>query len=161
MKRLPNIPSRRKGFSLLEVAIAMAIFVFVLTSLLGMLSVGVGACRESIDIGAGTQMANAVINEINERPFLTLEDFLKNNSRFYFDDQGAMLLDSQRRPIQTPEAVYRAEVRLTDVPDPRGSAHPQLHSLKQMTIIITPANAAINTADVRIYSTLIFNNEGN
>ena len=159
MKSLPLIPSSRKGFSLVEVAMAMAIFVFVLTTLLGLMSVGVNSCRESIDIGSSTQMVNAIINDLSTRRF---SDLPAATQRMFFDDQGTRQgesgADGRWVDIDTPDiqSVYKAVVNLHDAPGYEGR-----NVLKRATIAIVAAHATDDTVDAKRYSMLIFNNDGN
>jgi|GEM_PF-2815339 len=92
-----------RAFSLCEVAMALGLFVFALTGLLGIMSVALNSIRESSDISTTTQVADGLAASLSRAEALPEEPL----STFYFDDVGKMVLNPG-------EAVYRAVVRIND-----------------------------------------------
>jgi len=153
MKRLPTLLGRRKGFSLIEVAAAMAIFVFVLVTLLALMSRGVSACREAIDLGTATQMANAEINKAMQASFSSLK--VNTSTESFYDDVGKYLGIER-----TNAAVYRVHAKVEEsAEDP---VLPGYDPQRLKRLVITVCHAAQSdddNADARTFSYLLFNND--
>jgi Tfp pilus assembly protein PilV len=92
-----------RAFSLCEVAIAVGIFVFALTALLGLLPSALTSARHSLDLSTATQLADGLAAEYERTEFSALPG---KETWHYFDDLGNELPGAD-------QAVYRAKVAVT------------------------------------------------
>jgi uncharacterized protein (TIGR02598 family) len=79
----------RRGFSLVEVTIAMGIVSFALISLIGLLSVGIFTGKESTEDTRLAAVSKYVMTESQRMPFNNL-----GNTSYYFDFDGNTLSNS-------------------------------------------------------------------
>lgn len=123
----PPAISQYKAFSLVEVTLAMGIFVFALVSMLGLLSAALQSSRASLDISAATQVADAVAVRLSQGNW---------SEPVYFDDLG--------NETNSPGAIYQARVvQSVSVSD----------YLKSAEVIVTRGS---ESADPRHFTYLIF-----
>lgn len=116
--------NRRIGaFSLVEVALAIAVVAFAFVALLGLVPLGLTQFRDAMDMTIGAQIAQRVITDAEQTDFdLLLEagrdaegDFFTLPIR-YFDEQAAEI---QPGDLDAPgRAIYRVLVRVSQ-PGPR------------------------------------------
>jgi len=90
----------KRGFSLVEVTIALGVTAFALVALFGMLPTGLNLFRSSMDVSVKSQIAQQLVSEAMQTDFetiLTQEDGFR-----YFNDEG----------IEVPEStsIYTAKV---------------------------------------------------
>lgn len=89
---------RTKGFSLVEIALALGIMAFALVAIFGLMPLGMTTFKKAMDLSVGSQIAQRVIGDAQQSDFETLIDpqgavvaaggvFAKQPYR-YFDDQG-------------------------------------------------------------------------
>lgn len=116
MKNLPIILAKDRtgsfaqGFSLVEVAVSLAIASLAITVLLGLTPAGLDAIREAGDTGAETAIVRQMVAEVQAADWgdpsggtpgwSKLSDF--DDERRYFDDQGT--------PLDSPTGVMVAYV---------------------------------------------------
>ena len=78
-------PRRKRAFSLIEVAIALGIVGFALTTLLGLMPVGLNIFRDSIQATVQTDVLRQLTAQFQETPF----DKLTNSTQMlYFSDRS-------------------------------------------------------------------------
>src|SRR3954468_2269565 len=65
---------RSRGFSLVEVVIAVGVVAFAFVAILGLIPAGMGQFRQAIDTSVCAQIAQRVINDAQETDFTTLVD---------------------------------------------------------------------------------------
>lgn len=133
--RVRDVSSR--AFSLVEVTMALGIFVFALVAILGLLPTALLASRESLDIATATQLADTLAGEIQRGEFPGPGG--EDPGRYFFDDTGS--------PVTEEEAVYLAEVHLLAS---------QSDNLLRAKILVTRGGGSSNE---RAFSYLIFNND--
>lgn len=116
------------GFSLVEVALALGIFVFCFVALIGLLPVGLDIFRTAMDASASAQIFERIAADAELADFDTLlaaaeatgsGDYLLLPLR-YFDDQGEELSAGAARD----DAKYLAFIRASRP----GAADPAAHS---------------------------------
>lgn len=107
--------SRRKAslgaFSLVEVAIALAIMGFACLSLIGLLPFGLSSFREAMSNTIEAEIVQNVTNDMMVADASNLNQY--NNQSYYFDDEGTQLTSTgTARPVG---ALYTATVSMTAV----------------------------------------------
>lgn len=144
MPPLPLSPSVRKerGFSLIEVAIAVSILAVCLVALIGLLPAGLSNFRTAMDTTTTSQIAQRILHDMEQAEFDEVIDYdgLKNGGHLdsqgrpktnfsfrapkissgikglrYFDDQGGELVPSSGTELsaeQKRSAVYTVNVRV-------------------------------------------------
>lgn len=134
----PPVPSsRRSAFSLVEVALAIAVVSFAVIGIMSLMSTGLGTFRQVMDTTICAQIAQRIINDAEQADYNTLIDsanlpapdgsgqlysfrapqVLKHKLR-YFSEQGQEIIpeneDTGALSIrQQVEAVYAVNVRIT------------------------------------------------
>jgi uncharacterized protein (TIGR02598 family) len=100
-----------RGFSLIEVVIALGVISFAMVGLMGLIPVGLKTSREAIDTTIQAQMAQMIRNQILLSEFTDLNAW--KGKTLYFDDQGLSVesADSSTR-------VFTAVVDIQDVKVP-------------------------------------------
>jgi len=113
-----------RGFSLVEVTIAMGIFAFALISLVGLMPTALSSARESLDLATAAQLAAGEAAKLHQIGYANLPS---SPTVDFFDDIGA--------PLDTADgAIYRVDT----VVGPSES-----NSLKRVAITVSrPTNAA-------------------
>ncbi len=94
----------QKGFSLVEVTLALGVVAFSLVSILGVLPVGLTNLRTAIDTSVETQIFNQVASEVALMSYTEIDDYVQT-SPLYYDDNG-------RRVDSGAAASYRADLTL-------------------------------------------------
>jgi uncharacterized protein (TIGR02598 family) len=117
MKRRGN----RKGFSLVEVTVALAIAAFCLTSVLALIPVGLASYRESSWQTAAANLATSVEADLravppdstasSATPFYGIT--LSGTKTLYLNDDSSICTN----PSKTIGAVYHVSVTVTPPPD--------------------------------------------
>jgi len=72
-----------RGFSLVEISLALGVVSFALVGILGLLPVALSTFRRAIDSTVSAQIADRIANEAAQTGFDQLAD-----RAYYFDDQG-------------------------------------------------------------------------
>ena len=92
-----------KGFSLVEVTLAVGIVSFVFLTILGLLPTGLRTFTSAIESSVGGQILQRVINEAQQTDFDTLVSVAPTER--YFDDQG--------NECVAGGAIYHVNTRIT------------------------------------------------
>ena len=114
---------RSRGFSLVEITLAMGIAAVAMVSILGMLPQAMKYSRDSADQTA----IGAVLEDVHDR--LKGQNLVEGpalESPFFYDKQGRFWSANQGRPNTLDERrFFRVEVRLTKPQSPPGIALPE------------------------------------
>lgn len=86
MRTLKQSNRRCRGFSLVEVTIAMAIAAVAMVTLLGLIPQGMETMREAGDAAIEARIHQQILNEIQMADFESVDDFHKQ--LFFYDAQG-------------------------------------------------------------------------
>ena len=93
-RRLPQThPASAKGFSLVEVALAIAVVAFAFLAIFSLLPVGLGVFREAMDTSVSAQIVQRVVGDATETEFEQLIANPASGNYYalpvrYFDAQG-------------------------------------------------------------------------
>lgn len=112
-------PTRRKGFSLVEVVLAIGVVAFAFVAILGLLPAGLGISRQAMEASVGSQIAQRVIHDAQQSDFsellkdaggktITGTNQTGRKAERYFDDQGEELPATRRS-----SAIYHVNTRIT------------------------------------------------
>lgn len=95
-----------RGFSLVEVALAMGIISFAFVTVFGLLPVGLDVSRRAIDTTVAGQITQQMINQAQQTDFSGLPNLAAASvaSPLVFDDQGSKAADPA---LASYRAVYR------------------------------------------------------
>ncbi len=90
----PSIPSRQKksAFSLVETVIALGVISFALTTLLGLMPVGLNMFQESVHATVRTDVVRQLTSQFQETPFDKLRE---SQSMLYYSDRGALVSNEE------------------------------------------------------------------
>jgi len=108
-----------RGFSLVEVTVAMAIAAVAVVSILGLLPQGLETMREAGDEAIKARIHQQILNEIQMTPFKAkqtdspIEDY--NGLELFYDQQGEELETSDEGSF---EHIYSARVTIPKSGDP-------------------------------------------
>jgi len=134
----PVHSSRRSAFSLVEVALAIAVVSFAVIGIMSLMSSGLGTYRQVMDTTICSQIAQRIINDAEQADFKVLIDSenlantdtsgstqlfsfrapqINSPSLRYFNEQGQEIVpekaDGTLSAKQRNEAVYAVNVRVT------------------------------------------------
>lgn len=124
MKPIPHLPNARSAFSLVEVTLTIGIMAFALTSILGLLPVGLATFRQAVDTSVESQIVQRVTTEASQSDFATLVDPNSGARTIrYYDDQGNKLPSAA-------DAIYHVKVTVESPASlPSGDLSPDLARL--------------------------------
>jgi uncharacterized protein (TIGR02598 family) len=108
---------KRKGFTLVEVTIAMGVVAFGFITILGLLPAGLKTFRSAMDSSVGAQIAQKVINDAQQKDFDALVANGIASTVRYFDDQGNELGVSDKA-----KAIYHVNTRVVTATGMPGAA---------------------------------------
>jgi uncharacterized protein (TIGR02598 family) len=137
---------RERGFSLVEVVIALGIISFAVVALLGLLTVSANSSRFSDEDTVIASIARQVTAELRSTPFATLPT---GGATWYFDHEA-------RRLGAATGAIYRCQITLTaDADYNSSSGAPNLY---QVRLVFSSALGS-NPAVLQTASTALFRND--
>ena len=127
--------ARRGGFSLVEVAMALAMMGFASVSLIGLIPMGLHSLHEAMGNTIESQIVQNLTNDILLSGGGNLAQY--QNQTYYFDDEGTPLTAPSGVPSGT---VYTAKVAMTSVSSSNSPANLQSSSAYNVTVTIVSAN---------------------
>ena len=138
-KRDLPIPNRKKGFSLVEVVIAVGITGFALLALVALLPHGIKTMRDAGNISAEARISQALVGEVMLSEWEEIEDF--HNTYRYYDNQSIEIkkgdADFDERHIYTA----KIEVPPADVKLP-GAAEVE-ENLRRVVVYVTDIDTSV------------------
>lgn len=174
----PVPASKRSAFSLVEVALAIAVLSFAVIGILSLMSSGLGSYRQVMDTTIAAQLAQRIINDAEQADFKILTDTAgqKTNQAMqkteadgktfsfraptisepafrYFDEQGKEIYGTAKGkldPKQRLSAVYWVNTRIIPRPRlPRSDAKPT--EVAQVTVEVACNPNAVDLNDAQKY----------
>ena len=136
-------PSRaERGFTLVEVLLALGIVSFAFMALCGMLPVGLKTYRDAMDATCRANIVRVVSAELSQAPYSTIDSSLMSTNR-YFSDQGLEV---------TSAADARFRVKYVNVQSGTSLFGATNSSLKPVTIEISAVQGGSSLSRVRLCS---------
>jgi uncharacterized protein (TIGR02598 family) len=126
---------RTRGFTLIEVTLALGVVSFALISLLGLIPAGLQTFRSSMDMSVRSQIVQRIAGDAMQTNFDTL--IASESSDRYFDDQG--------RETTQQSYTYQVHVQVTPSTDLPAASSPEANSnlaTVQILIVNNPAHQA-------------------
>jgi len=140
--KLPKIRRTRAAFSLVEVTLAIGIFGFAFTTIVGLIPVGLTTFRHAMDASVGSQICQRVINDAQQTDFDVLTQGANGSSVAkpvrYFDGEGNAVTDPAKSVYQVNTVVTAVTVM------PNDATFASLATLA-VQIVNNPGNQTIKT----------------
>ena len=126
------------AFSLVEVTLAIGVFGFAFTAIVGLIPMGLTTFRQAMDASVGSQICQRVINDAQQTDFDVLTSSSNANIVRYFDDAG--------NELSTPaKAIYHVKTVVTGTPPLPGTTGFASLATVFIQIANNPANQTIPT----------------
>ena len=140
----------QRGFSLVEVTMALGIISFGMVSVLGLIPVGLNTMRQAMDATVEEQIVRKISGEVLLTPYSQISSKIISQP-FYFDDQGTALKTSGK-------ARFRATVADGTTAYPGSTATPpdkpitDSMRMLRVQVDVTPngGGASISVSNFRI-----------
>jgi uncharacterized protein (TIGR02598 family) len=156
----------RAGFSLVEVALALAIIAFGLVALMGLLPVGLAQFRDAMDTTIGAQIFQRVMGDVQQTDFDTLLASATERADGhyalpirYFDDQGNEVKAQGTDGITAADAeriLYHVRVRGSEP----GAADVSRHRNENLTSLPSERGKRFNPRDSTFVTVQVAKNPG-
>lgn len=156
-----------EAFSLIEVALAIAITGFAVVSLVTLLPIGLQTFRQAMDTAVSAQIAQRVVSDVQETDFDTLvSDALPEEGQFYvlptryFDDQGSEIHvgnPDAPAPEELQRVLYTVRVRGSRP----GERDPSDHTTDYFTSLPSKGGKRFNPRDLTILTVQVVSNPTN
>jgi uncharacterized protein (TIGR02598 family) len=135
----------KAAFSLVEVTLAVGIFGFAFTMIVGLIPAGLITFRQAMDASVTSQICQRVINDAQQTDFDALTS--GGNSTRYFDDQGY-------ESATSTNAIYKVETSVTGSTQMPGNATTTNLATVKIAIKSNPGGVQISS-----YSGLVSRNK--
>ncbi len=140
----------RGGFSLVEVAMALAMMGFASVSLIGLIPMGLHTLHEAMGNTVESQIVQNLTNDILLSDAANLTQY--NGQVSYFDDEGTQLTAASGAPVGT---VYTATIDVKQVDGSNSPAALTTPSAYNVTVTIDSKN---NPLQHHLYPVIISGN---
>ena len=152
----------QRGFSLVEVALAIGVVAFAFVGLFALLPVGMGVFREAMETSISTQIAQRIVSDLTETEFDQLLANPVSGNYYtlplrYFDDQGTEIKVASPAAPTVQERInilYTVHVR-GSLP---GKADPTTHKSDYPTSLPSKGTSRFNPRDTSFLTIQIANN---
>lgn len=126
---------RHRGFSLVEVVLAIGVVSFAFVAIFALIPLGLGSFRQAIDNSVGSQIVQRLINEAQQTDYPTLT--ATPATQRYFDDQG-------NEVTSINDSIYTVQISVLAPTTLPNSVTPASDSLATVTVKIAnnPAHRA-------------------
>ena len=104
----------RKGFSLIEVTLAVGIVSFAILPVMALLPIGLNINRQSIEATVSSQIIARITRELQQTDFSSLPSSPSSPLTYCFDDQGNLLASGNNSALPALTSGQRA-LRIYDV----------------------------------------------
>jgi uncharacterized protein (TIGR02598 family) len=148
----------RQGFSLIEIAFALAVIGFSSMILLGLLPTGLATFHEAMSNTVEPEIVQSISNDLRLDNFSTLASYAAAPPTYYYDHDGTLL------PGQTG-SFYQAQVTFVPVTasnspaalDPQGATTTSAYNIT-VTITNIAQTSSYAVQHPHLYSLIIANN---
>jgi len=123
MKTYPS--TARRGFSLVEVVVALGLMSFVLVGLVGLMPIGLNTIRDARNDSLRAEIIKSVANTAQQTDFSLLGTL--NGTKYQFDNSGM---------LSSTDALYEAVLSTGLVGVPSSTSPVTLRGLASVTIAI-------------------------
>jgi uncharacterized protein (TIGR02598 family) len=134
-------PTRRsRGFSLVEVVMALGIMSFALMGIVGLLPAGLSQFRQAVDVTMKAQISQELTASVQRTEFIDLNGFGTASSPkvSYYDSEGAQLSETKKDTYAYMAKTYVADLSQLLAPTWASSAGgPPLNNVSAVKIEIT------------------------
>jgi uncharacterized protein (TIGR02598 family) len=102
-------PARARGFSLVEVVMALGIMSFALMGIVGLLPAGLSQFRQAVDVTVKAQISQELTAMVQRTDYAKLSDFGDQGSPriSYYDSEGALLTANAEGTYAYMAKTYR------------------------------------------------------
>ncbi len=106
--------AKPRGFSIVEVALALGIIAFAFVSLLALLPAGLTTFRSAIDTNNESRIVQSFVSKVLATDFQNVQstlDYGSSKEIYYFDEEGSEV-DTSAKPIASrkPARIYEAKL---------------------------------------------------
>ena len=161
----PTRSGAQRGFSLVEITLAIGIVAFAFIGLFSLIPVGMGVFREAMETSVSAQIVQRVVSDATETEFDQLIANPVSGNYYtlplrYFDDQGTEVKvsdPSSPTPLERsgpPGILYTVRVR-GSLP---GNANPAAHASDYPTSLPSKGGARFNPRDTSFLTIQIAHN---
>lgn len=156
MKMSVNSPQStlalRRGFSLVEVVLALGICSFAMVAIVGMIPVGLSTFKDAMDTTAQSQIVQTLASEVLLTDYRTLTASSTSSPRYY-NEQGI--------PTEERDAIYTAtiEQQPLEIPASLSLSTQNLRNDPALTVVIRITKKT-NPNQVYSYPVVVANNTG-
>lgn len=137
---LPAPRTNQKGFSLVEIVMAIGIIAFAFVALFGLLPVGLKVFRESVDQANETWILQSLNSMAQTTAWSKLPELGHDQGGdiYYFDEEGR-LTDTEARPgdgLAKGQRIYATKLLVEDFSPPQGDGGRQVYQSARRVIAI-------------------------
>lgn len=137
---LPSLRSTQKGFSLVEIVLAIGIIAFAFVALFGLLPVGLKVFRESVDEANETWILQSLNSMAQTTEWSKLDDLDHNRGGdIYYFDEEARMVDTEARPaggLASDSRLYAAKLLVEEFSTPQGDGGSQVSESARRVIAV-------------------------
>lgn len=142
----PALLRPKRGFSLVETVLAMAVMSLAVTVLLGLLPHGLEMSRKAGVSAGEARITTEILGELSQVDWTALATY--DNKKFYFDDQGVRLSESAGLEI-----AYVARVQLPVPMNLPGASVPSDNLRRVVLDIASTPNTKFEFKDGQTFAT--------
>lgn len=162
--------NRSRGFSLVEITLAIGVVAFAFVGLFALLPAGLATFRQAMDTSVGSQIVQRIVSDAQETDFeVLLESAVEKNkgasSQYYrlpiryFDDQGTEVAVTAEAPTEEEltRILYTVRIRGSNP----GKANPSTHNSNYFTSLPAVSGSRFNPRDLTILTIQVVTNPSN
>jgi len=161
MKRTPQLAGARRGFSLVEVTMAVGLVSFAVITVIGLMPVGLAALHRAIDTTEEAQIVRQIGAQAVLTPYSTLATSFSGTT-FYYDQDGELLGSSTAAtPMASPAATRYWAITQVVTPVYPGSTSASALTGSMYTVNVQLMSGASSVATSTNFYNIEVPNSGN
>ena len=146
---IPVASHRRRGFSLIEVTLAIAIVAFAFIALIGLLPAGLSVFNQTVDSTNEMRISQNLVSMLQSTDFDNLKGDSAFASNIYYYDVDGGFLDSEQdpKPNFIPHRIYAARALFDqqNIPQPGQAVYDPDRIAIRALILVGKNNEAVKT----------------